>query len=228
MRIFINALSRFAPIRSSILLFVMLLASALEGAGLLLLIPLLTLTGLTALNHTSHFLMGLSQYLHQANWTPSLNEILVIYVLLVISIAMLSYFKMTLSASLRLQFCEHLRNETHQSLLKANWSFLTQQKRSDLAHALTTETVRVSTAIHQFIQLISTGLLAGIYLLVSLTVAWPLALICLGAGTGVLLVCRGLNRRVLRTGSQLFSDNQTLYARVFDHLNSLKIGRAHV
>lgn len=226
MNTFLNALGRFAPVKAVLLIALMLSSSFLEGFGLLLLIPLLAVAGMTGLDSSGGVMQALAKHLSASHWQFSLNDVLVLYVLLVSAVACLSYAKTMAATHLRLSFCEALRNRVFSALLKANWPFLMRQKQSDLCHTLTTDVMRLSSAIHFMVLLATNVCMIVIYTALSFALSWQLTIASLVFGAAIMLSCRYLTRRSYRVGKRLHRDSQSLYSRVFDHLNSLKVAKA--
>jgi ATP-binding cassette subfamily C protein len=102
----------------------MVLISLFEGAGILLLIPLINLSGVLDVNSkSSSFLSWLSALFHYFPKTMSLTLILSIYVLLIVGQSYFQRKQTILNVKIQQGFIRHLREETYQSLLHLTGSF---------------------------------------------------------------------------------------------------------
>ena len=100
-----------------------LLVSALEGAGLMLLVPMLELadvTDSTLHGSGSHFFSVFSTL----GLTPSLMTVLCIYVGLITAHSVLSWKRDVLTNELQLSFVDHLRQRLFDCIGATEWAFL--------------------------------------------------------------------------------------------------------
>ena len=88
--------------------------------------------------------------------------ILSIYVLLVITQGILFRQITIRNTTIQHGFFRHLRNETYELLLHANWKFFIENRKSDLLNILTTQIATASAGTHSFLQFISSLVFTGI------------------------------------------------------------------
>ncbi len=222
---FLLSLVRITRWKSFWLFLLMLLSALLEGFGLLLLIPLLGIIGIdtvapaTATSHLHHWLM-----VHHDRLT--LPEVLLIYCVLVFFSAWVAYATTRLSQQVQLQFCEKVRNRLYQSLLHSSWAFLRRQKQSNLAHLLTFEIARVSTATNRLLTFLSGLVMVVVYGAMAIALSWQVALIAILLSAVAYLINRVINRRLYQNGQRQHLNWQRLYETVLKHLNGLKLSKS--
>ena len=222
---FCLALFKFSPV-STLRVFVWtFLNNALEGVGLLLLFPLLSLSNLhlgVNLPLVSGILGWAFQLLKPLQGEISLSWILLIYVGLIGLLSSLAYTRSIEATKLRLSFCQSIQNKCHEALLSASLIFHASKKLSGHAQILTTEVMRLSAAIYQWVQLVSSLGLVFVYVVFALLVSWKMSLLVVGCALVTLLVLSSLGRSVFQWGQRFQSQSQDLYHQVLTHLEGLK------
>lgn len=102
----------------------MVLVSLVEGIGILLLIPMISISGIAKMNEQASPLSGVLGFLGEFPTTVGLPLVLGIYIILVVGQALLQRNITVRNAKIQIRFINHLRLETYRGLLQANWSFL--------------------------------------------------------------------------------------------------------
>ena len=135
-------------------LFGMVLISLLEGIGIILLIPMISMTGIINLGEETTFIVPVSRFLQDFPKTTSLAFILGIYILIVLGQNLLQRNIALRDARTQQAFVRELRIETYSMILKAKWSFL-EKRKTNLINILTTELARVSYGVNLILQLLA-------------------------------------------------------------------------
>ena len=109
-------------------LFGMVLISLLEGIGIILLIPMISMTGIINLGEETTFIVPVSRFLQDFPKTTSLAFILGIYILIVLGQNLLQRNIALRDARTQQAFVRELRIETYSMILKAKWSFFREKE----------------------------------------------------------------------------------------------------
>ncbi len=201
----------------------MFLSSALEGLGLVLLLPLLTLTNIKInLPSFTGALGYLEKLISPYQGSMPLWGVLIIYLGLVGALAFLSYSRSVESSRLRLSFCQKMQNQCHEALLNAKLSFHAENKLADYAQVLTAEVMRLSAAISQWVMLVSAVGLVCVYGVLAFVVSWKMSLVIMSCSACVVLILIGVNKKIFKNGQKTHQGLQSLYSEVLNHLNGLK------
>lgn len=128
----------------------MVLVSLVEGIGILLLIPMISISGIAKMNEQTSPLSGVLGFLGEIPTTLGLPLVLGIYIILVVGQALLQRNITVRNAKIQIRFINHLRLETYRGLLQANWSFFVKKRKSDLINSLTTELGVLAQALIYF------------------------------------------------------------------------------
>ncbi|MEZ9822910.1 ATP-binding cassette domain-containing protein [Shewanella sp. 10N.286.45.A1] len=198
----------------------LLLSSITEGIGILMLIPII--------NVMSDQAGSLPSWLANIKGIESLPLlwVLVVFLLLLLSRAVLIFFRERVMNRIRLQTTDALRSQLFKSFLYADWtSRLSSAKHQELEQ-LTNGVNRVGMTTFYILKLAIVITMFSAYVVVSVLVA-PMALI-LTSVVGILLLF--IFRRVFTLATQfgkgLTNNNQQLYQRVLFFLNGMKSVKA--
>ncbi|MGM0836103.1 MAG: ABC transporter ATP-binding protein [Bacillota bacterium] len=221
-RYFLSKIHHYAGKILYINMFSMVIIGLLDGIGLLLLIPMINMTGIVNLNASGTPLEGVLQLLEDVAGVLGLSGILIVYVLIVVAHNLVHRQISIRNAIIQQGFFRHLRITTYEAFLFANWDFFIKNRKSDLINFLTTEIARASSGTNSFLQfiasLIFTVIQIGLAFMLSPTITSFVML------SGVFLVL--LNRKFLKWSMELGKRNYDLgrsyLAGITDQINGIK------
>lgn len=218
----------FAPGKISIAFILMLLQGVTAGIGLLLIVPLLQLIGISLGEPTDSTSMGfLTSYLEGFTGELSLLLILLIYVGIGTVIATSNYCLAVISVSTQQKYINFLRNRLYSALLGAHWQFLVQHKMSDFIHCLSGQVQSVGYAAQQMLQLLSSIVIALVYVALALALSWKMCLLAMVCGLGLLALILPLNRLVWNSGQRQLICFKSIFQMLTEQLASLKMIKSY-
>jgi ATP-binding cassette subfamily C protein len=203
-----------------------LAGSLAEGAGLVLLLPLLAVAGMNFTgSSTASRLASASQrvlvtlHLPHTLWLPA---VLGIFLLVGALRSMLrrSQSMMVYTTTTRIQL--NLSRRVYESVVKAQWGYLVRQRSGGFTHLLTQELRHVADSITLSLTIISTVCLTLLYLAVALKLSAQMTLLVLILGAALLLLQRGSIGRMRSSGRRLSRSVGEVYAATEEHLLNLK------
>lgn len=211
------------------LFILMILSSLTSSIGILLIIPLLSSIGIH-LNDNSSITDAnswISDFFTSIALEPSLLTVLVIYLLVIFTVAALNYLNTMMSAKLRMQFVDGLRNKIFKSLFYAQWQFLTHQRLSDFARMVTNQVQSTGYPVQQLMSLASRLVLILIYLGMSLLLSLKLTLLALVAGLILIAALLPLNKYIHQSGRLELKSYSNIFHSVFEQLSSMKVIKSY-
>jgi len=224
---FAAALGRFAGWRLVPALSVALALALTEGAGLVLLVPLLGTIGLVVgEGATSGMAAWTGRVFRAVGLTPSLVSVLAVFLAVSVLYATLYRWHLLLTPALEQQFVLALKERLYRAIVSARWSFLVQRRMTDMAHALLSDMERVSGSAHQLLTLVAGSAVAAIYIAVAARLSPGLTLLVCAGGLATLLLVRERNRRSADRSAALSEANRRVYAMVTESLSGLKVAKS--
>jgi len=115
-----------------------------------------------------------------------------------------------------------LRRRVYEAVVKAQWGYLVRQRSGKLTHLLTEELRRCGEAIIVSLSVISAGCLTLLYLAIALKLSVLMTVMVLAIGGGLMLLQRRSIERTRTSGEDLWESVGEVYAATAEHLLNLK------
>ncbi|MEH7444060.1 ABC transporter ATP-binding protein [Bacillus sp. JJ1122] len=200
----------------------MALIGFIEGLSILLLVPLLSFSGIMNLDSGGH---TLENYLGFWNLMPEALRfpfILLAYVLLISGQNLVDRNLNIRNVKIAHGFIGKLRIDTYEGLLSANWGFYTKKRKSDLINIMTIELARVSGGVYQFIQLLTSIIFSIIQIGFALWLSAKMTLFVLLSGLILSFFSRKFIKQAKKLGKKTSLLSQEYLAGITDQLNGIK------
>ncbi|PGL70347.1 ABC transporter ATP-binding protein [Bacillus sp. AFS055030] len=194
----------------------------LEGLGMLLLIPIINMSGLVNLNSLNGGYSGLLKFLKYIPFPLNLVNILLIYVLLIISQNLIQRKISIRNVLIQERFLRHLRIETYTKLLHSNWNFFIKNRKSDLINIVLAEVVRASNGTNSFLQFMSSLILTTIQVILAFWLSPNITLFVILFGLILIFFNRNFLKRSLTLGNRNFELAKNYFAGINDQVNGIK------
>ncbi|MFC5652873.1 ABC transporter ATP-binding protein [Paenibacillus solisilvae] len=220
---YIKRLQAFAGKWFYINLLGMIVIGFLEGIGIYLIIPMLSLIGIFNLNMGSVPLI--SWMLEALNGLPTklnLPVILAIYTVLLVGQALLQRNQTIMNVKIQQGFIRYLRTDTYQSLLQANWMFFLKKRKTDFNHVLTSELARVSQGTSLTLKLATSLIFTVVQIIFAFWISVELTAVVLLSGLILAVVSRKFIRNAKRLGDRTTELSQSYFIGITDHFNGIK------
>ena len=224
---FVNAVAQVLRGQMLLALGAAILVALAEGAGLVLLVPLLGTIGLTVSEGPT---TGLAHTVERTfGWfglQPTLPAVLGVFVIVSLTHATLVRANSLIAPRLEQRFITSLRQRLYAALIGARWSFLAQQKSSDLVHAVTVDIERVSMATYQLFALASASVITVAYLAVALRLSVPMTVAAALGGAIVLWAMRGRTQASERLADVYVQASREVMSAAAESMTGLKVLKA--
>jgi ATP-binding cassette subfamily C protein len=214
-----------SPGRIVYVLSLMILSSLSSGIGILLIVPLLASVDISLGTDTAT--PGIQAHINHVFDTlglqPGLEVILLIYLSLIVTVALINYLNAVAGAKLQRDFVINLRRQVYGSLLNANWQYLGSKRMSDFARLVTGQVQSIGFTVFQIITLTSKLVLVVVYLGLSFWLSPAMTFLALICALLLVVVLFPLNNRIQHSGHQELEAHSDIFHNVFEQLQSLKI-----
>lgn len=200
----------------------MMFISLLDGLGILLLIPMISMSGIVNLDTGNSPVSGIFSFFQDIPSSLGLPIILAIYVLIVIGQNVMQRQITIQNNKIQQGFFRFLRIETYESLLHANWSLFIKHRKSDLINILTAEIARSSAGIYSFLQFMASLIFTFIQICLALWLSPNITVFVLLCGLFLLFFNRKFLKRSLALGSRNYTLGKEYLSGVTDQINGIK------
>lgn len=199
----------------------MVIVSLMDSVGILLLVPMISVSGIIDIDLSNNFPSTLS-WIVEIPKVISLSIILGFYIVLVILQNILQRNLTIRDVKMQQAYISHLRIQLYQTLLYANWEFFIKTRKSDLINIMTNDLARVSAGISLILQLLASVIFTFIQIGVAFWLAPKITIFVLVAGLVLALFSRKFIRKAKSLGSRTSQLALRYLASVTDQLNGIK------
>ncbi|WNF35281.1 ABC transporter ATP-binding protein [Bacillaceae bacterium IKA-2] len=219
---FLKKLHRLSGKTLYINLVAMVLISLLEGVGILLLIPMISMSGVLNIDTAGTPIAAIVNYLDAMPFTIGLSFILGIYVTIIIGQNLIQRQITIQNTRIQQGFYRHLRMETYSGLLHADWNFFIKNRKTDLINLLTNELGRASSGTNSFLQFITSLIFTIIQICFAFWLSPGITIFLLVSGLILLLCSKRFLRRSFELGNRTYELGKNYLGGITDHLNGIK------
>lgn len=214
--------------RAPVVLALLVVGGFIEGAGLLLLVPLLGAVGVDISQGPVGTLGNtVGRVFSTVGIAPTLPRVLVVFVIVNVLLATIKRGQTSLAGAVEQAVVQRARVRLYRSIVNMDWLALSRRRASDLTVALTTECERTGYAASQSLTIAG----AAVVTLVYVAFAWRISpLITSGVFTGGAVMAALLRHRTTaskRLGGAFSEATNAFQATVSDDLSGLKSIRGY-
>ncbi|MEH7605052.1 ABC transporter ATP-binding protein [Priestia megaterium] len=202
--------------------FGMAIASLMEGFGILLIIPLLSIGGVIEANTASSKLSQLFHFLTALPPSLYLPLILCMYVVIIIGQNLLQRSLAIRDVKIREKFSRDLRIEIYSLLLHSKWALFLKKRKSTLINLLTSELARVIGGINFALQLLSNTIFMIIQLAIALWLSVKMTLFIVLFGLILGYLSRKFVQKSRHLGRRTSQLGEDYMAGITDQLSGIK------
>ncbi len=203
-----------------------LLAAVLEGTGVSLLVPLLSLL----LGGEGATPMRPIRWVQ--TWLPGHNPAFYVMLFCLFVLGTISaknivlYTSQILGARLKRRISVNLRDALFQKLHNAELNLFEQRTTGELANVCFGETTRTIGTIDLLLFIVQRSGIGLFYVTALFVISWPLTLITLLLSGGIGLTIRFIHRRLARSGREITEINQRLSTCLVESFAGIRVVRA--
>lgn len=209
--------------RAALVLLLLVGMGLLEGAGLVLLVPLL---GAIGLDVQGGALGGLASFAASAfsrlGLTPSLPLVLAVFLGVNAILALLRRHHLILSAALEQDVIRSATTRLYAAIVRMDWLAFSRMRGSDLVVALTSHAERAGLAVSQFLIIASSSVVTAVFIALALRLSMQMTLVIFACGTALLLSLRRRTAAATVIGSSFTDAVKEFQAAVTDDLAGMK------
>jgi|SRR5690625_517238 len=194
----------------------------LEGVAILLLIPLISISGVIDMSVEGIPLLNRLTIIESIPPLIGLPFILMFYIFLVVVQNIVRRQLTVKNTRIQMGFLRFMQVETYQSILHANWQFFIKQRRTDLVNILTAEVGKSSIGAYSVLQFIASTAFSAIQVGLAFILSPGITTFVLLCGLVLIFFNRKFLKRSLSLGKRDFYLGRDYLAGVTDQLNGIK------
>ena len=211
---------RAAMLRSVLLL---VLSALTEGAGLLLLVPMLAQAGVSlGSGPMDGMARRVGALLLSVGLPMSLPVVLAVTVVVLGVRTLLVQAESVQSARLAQHVVSQERQRLFRAIVSLPWPKFVRLRSADVVQALTVYTDNANAATRLLLHLLAEALAMSVSLLIALRISWPVTLFVVAAGLALFGLLRWLRAPGRAEGAQLMAFGEALFRATTDIIGGMK------
>jgi ATP-binding cassette subfamily C protein len=184
------------------LLLLMVVVALTDGAGMAMLLPLLSTVGIGGIEQEGPVHLTIQRLLDFTGVSGSVYGVLAL-VLFAFSVqAILFIWQTWWVATLQRGYAARWQRDLTQAVICAQWGFIIEHKLGELVSAITAETGRLAGAFYSLAQLVVTSVVTLVYLGIAFALSWKITVLLIGSAMMLFGALRGIGRRNARIGQE--------------------------
>ncbi len=219
---FVKQIHSYAGSRLYINILAMTFIGLLESVGILLLIPMINMTGLVdfGLENSSYF--QFLRFIEDIPASIALPIILSIYLLVVVGYNYIDRKIVIRNSIIQNGFLRKLRSDTYTAVLHSKWEFFIKNRKSDLINLVLTEVAKASGGTSSFLSFIGSLIFTFIQILLAFWLSPQITFFILLSGAFLVFANRKFLKFSLALGNRNYELGRSFLAGMTDQLNGIK------
>jgi ATP-binding cassette subfamily C protein len=224
----LRAVVRYSRREVAIVVALTLASGAASGAGLVMLVPLLGLTGLdVGEGSVGQISAAVGAAFEALGVRPTVPVVLLLYVAVVGVQALLQRTTSVRSVLLYQGFVRSLRRRIYAAIVHARWTFFARQRSADATHALTQEVERVGGVASALVGFVSRVIQTTILLALAVFVSPWATVVAVASGLALSLLMARATAAGRAKGEEVSQAYQSLFATIGEHLAGMRVSKSH-
>lgn len=224
----LRAVVRYSRREVAVVVALTLASGAASGVGLVMLVPLLGLTGLDVGEGSVGQISALVGGAFEAvGLRPTVPVVLLLYVAVVSVQALLQRTTTVRSVLLYQGFVRSVRRRIYAAIVHARWTFFVRQRSADATHALTQEVERVGGVASALVGFVSRVIQTTILLALAVFVSPWATVVAVASGLALSLLMARATAAGRAKGEEVSLAYQSLFATIGEHLAGMRVSKSH-
>ena len=223
---YIGCFLKHTRYKAAAALAMMVLVGLLEGSGLLVLLPLLTLLGLGESRPHNLVASAIPALLRVLGIPFTLPIVLGLFVLFMTGQLWLRHWLDVFVTRMENSFVVKLRAQLYEAMVHADWLFFTRQRGSEITQVLTDEVERIGSGTQQMLGLLGTAGVGLVQLAFAFLMAPALTGLAICCGGLLLLAARPVKRRTKGLADEAKEKRLQMTSAITEHLGGMKVAKS--
>ncbi|HWR39182.1 MAG TPA: ABC transporter ATP-binding protein [Patescibacteria group bacterium] len=194
-----------------------------EGAGVLMIIPLLGVSGIIpGMQAQNGMIAEFSRFFQSMGLQLSLLVVLALYLIINFGQSWLQRQQLLLSTAMQQLYCQHLGVKLFKAVSYAEWQLLMSKAKSDIMNTMISDLMQIGAATISLTGLMASVMITFMQIGLALWIAPELTAATLGSAVILFLLLRPLVAASRRQGERIVASNREMFADMTEHLNGIK------
>lgn len=219
---FVKQIHAYAGNKLYATILAMTFVGVLEGVGVLLLIPMISMTGIVDFGIENSAYIKFLSFIEDIPTSISIPIILFIYFMVVVGYNIIDRKIVMQNAVIQNGFLRTFRAETYKNLMFTKWEFFVKNRKSDLINLIMGEIAKTTGGTNAFLQFIASLIFTIIQVGLAFWLSPTITSFVLLSGFLLVFLNRKFLKRSLELGNTNFQLGKDFFAGITDQMNGIK------
>lgn len=215
------------PFKLLLLFFISLVSGLTSGFSIILIIPLLQLVTKETPESTNDIAYFINELAGKTNIELNLENILIIYILILSSVAVLNYKKNMISARYHQSLVFTIRQRLFRKIIMSDWKFINNRSKTNYLQVLSQEIPKLSYFYMSVLTLVTSIIIITTYVFWALLVSFKFTAIVVLLGLTLFFSLKKFFSKSLQLGQKNVKFYRTLLKYIDDFWSTVKIAKVH-
>ena len=222
-----SLLARHKPTKLLAIFILTLLMGINAGFSIVLLIPLLQLLQVGSSNPSSGQALYFQNMAHKFGIILNIENVLIIYVLLLTITALLQYCKSILDAGYQQTFIYEIRSRLFRKIILADWSLLNNKSKTNHLQVLTKEVPNLASYIFFYLRVLASLIMTAVYIFYAIFLSAKFTIIIIVTGLALFFLLRKFLFKAFHLGDGVVKSYNHLLKYIDDFWLTVKMAKVH-
>ncbi len=219
-------LLNYQPWKLLVLSILTLFLGVFQGFSIVMLIPFLELLEIGA-SSPNRLVKIFDAFIDRTGIELSLEVVLLAYVLLLLMIALISYWKSVYQAKYQEYFSSRVRKRIFRKIILGDWALLNSKSKHNHLQVLTEEVPKLNSYYYFYLEMLARIIIAGAHIFFAFMVSVKFTAVVLLFGLIVFIFMRGFLSKAFSLGDKQVSTVTRLIKYIDDFWQTVKIAKVH-
>ncbi len=220
-------LFQYHPWKLFFLSILTLLLGINQGFSIALLIPFLQLMEIGEPDSSNQLVQFFNTIVERTGITLSLEVVLLAYVILLVLIACLTYWKSIYQSKYQERFSYQIRRRLFRKIILSDWKSLNSKSKHNHLQVLTEEVPKLTNYYYFYLEMLTRIIIVGAHVFFAFMVSVKFTSLVLGTGLLAFIFLRRFLKIALTLGSEQVSTFNKLLKYIDDFWLTVKIAKVH-
>ncbi len=220
-------LFKHKPFKLLLLFVLTLFLGTSSGFSIILLVPLLQLLTSDTIESSNQMVVLLKNLAANVHVELNIVNILIVYILLLSTIAVLNYWKSMISARYRQTLIFDIRQRLFRKIIMADWAHLNNKSKTNHLQILTQEIPQLSNYFFYFLKLLIAVIMTFSYVVWALLISVKFTVTIIFVGMILSILLRKFLFKAFHLGEDYVNAYMQLLKYIDDFWSTVKIAKVH-
>ncbi len=220
-------LLRYRPWKLLILSCLTLFLGIFQGFSITLLIPFLNLLEIGDPDSSNQLVRMFDSVIEKTGITLSLEVVLMAYVVLLLLIALLNFWKGLYQSKYQEYFSYRVRRRIFRKIILSDWIQLNSKSKHNHLQVLTEEVPKLNVYYYYFLEMLTRIIISGAHIFFAFMISVKFTALVLVFGIIVFVFMRGFITKAFSLGEKQVSTVNRLIKYIDDFWQTVKIAKVH-